>query len=76
MRELRLNAKEHATLLRIIDKELFDRNMSIEDLANELGVSVRSIYNYRSDSSRNPSKYLGAKLADYFGITLGEIRRG
>ena len=50
--------------------------MSLDDLAKELDVSRQSIYNYRKDSSRNPSKYLGAKIATYLDITLGDIRGG
>ena len=76
MRELRLNAKEHEKFLRLIENKLSERNMTIEDLAKEIEVSKQSIYNYRTDTSRNPSKYLGGKIATYLGITLGEIRRG
>lgn len=76
MRELRLNQKEHATFLKLIEKRLSERNMSIEDLADALGVSKQSIYNYRTDTSRNPSKYLGGKMATYLDISIGEIRRG
>lgn len=76
MRELRLNAKEHERFLRLIENKLSERNMTIEDLAKEIEVSKQSIYNYRTDTSRNPSKYLGAKIATFLGITAGEIRRG
>lgn len=74
MRELRLNAKEHEKFVWLMDRRLFSRNMSLDDLANALEVSRQSIYNYRNDSSRNPSKYLGAKIATYLEITLGDIR--
>lgn len=75
MRELRLSQREHANFVRIIENRLTERKMSIDDLAKEIGVSRQSIYNYRTDTSRNPSKYLGAKIAEYLQISLGEIRR-
>ena len=76
MRELRITAKEHENFLKLIEVRLSERDMTIEDLAKEIGVSRQSIYNYRTDTSRNPSKYLGGKIATYLKISMGEIRRG
>ena len=76
MRELRLTAKEHENFVRLMEKKLSEKEMSIEKLAQEIGVAKHSIYNYRTDTSRNPSKYLGGKIATYLNISIGEIRRG
>ena len=76
MRELRLTAKEHENFVRLMEKKLSEKEMSIEELAQEIGVAKHSIYNYRTDTSRNPSKYLGGKIATYLNISIGEIRRG
>lgn len=76
MRELKLTPKEHEVFLRLVEKRLNELDMSVDDLAVALDVSKQSIYNYRTDRSRTPSKYLGGKIATYLDISLGDIRRG
>lgn len=68
MREVRLSAKEHEKFLQVMECKLQEQNMTMVDLAKAIGVSERSIYNFRNDTSRNPSKFLGAKIANYFGL--------
>ena len=74
MREIRLSAREHERFLQAMEKRLQERDMTIVDLAEAIGVSERSIYNFRNDTSRNPSKFLGAKIANYLEIRPYEYR--
>lgn len=74
MREVRLSAKEHEKFLHVMECKLQEQNMTMVDLAKAIGVSERSIYNFRNDTSRNPSKFLGAKIANYLEIRPYEYR--
>lgn len=68
MREIKLNAKEHDRFLMAMEEKMSEREMSIDDLAEALGVKRQSIYNFRTDTSRNPSRYLAGKIATYLGM--------
>ena len=68
MREVRLNNKEHQKFILVMEQKMADRGMSIDDLADALEVKRKSIYNFRADTSRNPSRFLAAKIATYFGM--------
>lgn len=69
MREIKLTQKEHERFIQKVEQRLSDENMSTEDLAKAIGVSVRSIYNFRTDTSRNPSKFLAAKIATFLSLS-------
>lgn len=75
IRELKLNSVEHKKFCEVMHSKLNEKGMSLKELADEMGVSVRSIYNFEKDTSRNPSKYLGAKIANYLGIRPSEYRK-
>lgn len=68
MREVKLTQKEHIRFIQAMEKRLSEEGMNLMDLASEIGVSVRSIYNFRNDSSRNPSKFLAGKIATRLGL--------
>lgn len=68
MREVKLTQTEHIRFIQAMDKRMQEMNINMLTLAKEIGVSERSIYNFRNDRSRNPSKFLGAKIADYLGM--------
>ncbi len=74
MREVRLNAKEHSRFLKAMEKRMNDADLSIDDLADAIGVKRQSIYNFRTDTSRNPSKFLAGKIATYLEIRPSEWR--
>lgn len=73
-REVKLNEKEHIKFCNVFADKLIERNMSVQDLADEIGVSIRSIYNFRSDTSKNPSKFLAGKIATYLDIKPSEYK--
>lgn len=73
-REVRLNAKEHSRFIEVMKKKIADKEMTIADLAEEINVSPRSIYNFCKDTTRNPSKFLAAKIANYLDIKPSEYR--
>lgn len=68
VKEIRLNSKEHIKFLKVMHKKLDKKGLLTKDLAKEIGVSPRSIYNFESDTTRDPSRYLAAKIANYLGI--------
>jgi DNA-binding XRE family transcriptional regulator len=74
MREIRLNAKEHSRFLEVMEQKMSEQDLSIEDLAERIGVKKQSIYNFRTDTSRNPSKFLAAKIANLLGLTPKDWR--
>jgi len=74
MREVKLNHREHEKFIAVMEKRMNDQGMSIDDLADALGVKRQSIYNFRTDTSRNPSRFLAGKIATYFSMTPGEWR--
>ena len=74
MRELKLNSREHKKFLEVVEQKISEENMSYEDLADEIGVAVHSIYNFRSDTTRNPSRYLAAKIATRLNIKPKDYR--
>lgn len=74
VREIRLNAKEHKKFCQVMRDRCRDNDMSLDDLAREIGVSPRSVYNFCSDSTRNPSKFLAAKISNYLGIKPSDYR--
>jgi len=74
MREVRLTQKEHERFIQVMERKLQELDISIVDLAKAIGVSERSIYNFRNDKSRNPSKFLGAKIATYLDMTPKDWR--
>lgn len=74
MREVKLTQKEHIRFVQTMEQKLQQLGMTMVDLAKEIGVSERSIYNFRNDRSRNPSKFLGAKIATYLDMTPKDWR--
>lgn len=66
--EIRLSDKEHAKFVNAMFKKLDKKKMNIKDLAAELNVSPKSVYNFVGDSTKKPSKFLAAKIADYLEI--------
>lgn len=68
------NYREYKAFVDAMENELLNRNMSHQELADEIGVSVRSIYNFRGDKSRNPSRFLAGKIAVYLGIRSEQFR--
>ena len=75
MREIRLNTeRELMRFLDAVEKKMAERDLDNKKLAEELGVAVQSIYNFRTDNSRKRSRYLAAKLADYLEIRPYEYR--
>ena len=68
MREIKLNNKEHQRFLAVMEQKMSEQGMTIDDLADRLEVRRQSIYNFRTDKSRNPSRFLAAKIANYFGM--------
>lgn len=65
MREVKLTQREHEKFLQSMERKLADMDMTLDDLAKAINVSIRSIYNFRKDTSRNPSKFLAGKIATY-----------
>lgn len=55
-------------------KKLEAQGKSLKDLADELHVSIQSIYNFEKDTSRNPSRFLAAKIATELDISPKEYR--
>ena len=74
MRELKLNSREHKKFLKVMDEKLSEKDMSYEDLADEIGVALHSIYNFRTDTTRNPSRYLAGKICTYLNIKPKDYR--
>ena len=75
MREVRLNTeKEHERFIQAMEEHMSERNLDNKALAELIGVSIKSIYNFRRDTSRKPSRYLGAKLANALDIKPYEWR--
>ena len=74
MREVKLTQKEHERFIQVMERKLSDEDMSLDDLAKAINVSIRSIYNFRTDTSRNPSKFLAAKIATYLEMRPGDWR--
>ena len=74
MREVRLNAQQHVKFLAVMEKKLAERGMTMKELAEAIGVSERSIYNFRNDKSRDPSKFLGGKLATFLEMKPSDWR--
>lgn len=74
MREVKLNHREHERFLRVMEQRMSERDLSIDKLAEELGIARKSIYNFRADSSRNPSKFVAARIATYLEMKPGDWR--
>lgn len=68
MREIKLNAREHMKFLQVMELKMSEQDLSIEQLADAIGVKKQSIYNFRTDTSRNPSRFIAAKIATYLGM--------
>lgn len=47
-------------------------NKSLEEVAEEIGISYQSMQAYESDI-RNPRDQVKIKLANYFGTTVADI---
>lgn len=74
IRELKLNATEHIKFCEAMNSRLRKRDITINDFAKEIGVSPRSIYNFCRDTTRNPSKFLAAKIANALEIKPYEYK--
>lgn len=75
MREIRLSTeREHQRFLDAMEKHMSEQDLNNEQLAAALGVAKQSIYNFRTDKSRKPSKFLCAKIADFLEIRPYEWR--
>ena len=74
MREVKLNAREHERFLKVMEQKLSDRGMDIEELAEQIGVARQSLYNFRTDTSRNPSRFTAAKIATFLDMKPGDWR--
>lgn len=72
--EIKLNAKEHEKFCKAMHKKLKKRKMTVRDFAPTIGVAEKSIYNFEKDTTKNPSRYLAAKIANELGITSDEYR--
>lgn len=76
MREIRLGTeREHQRFLEVMERKMDEYEMGNKELAEALGVAVSSIYNFRADRSRNPSRFLAGKIATYLDIRPGDYRR-
>ena len=72
--EIKLNQKEHRRFCEVMHKRVKERGMTLQDLAHEMNVSIRSIYNFEKDTSRNPSRFLAGKIATTLDISPREYR--
>lgn len=71
-----LNASEHKKFCEAMHKALNKRGMTRKDLANEIGVAEKSIFNFECDTTRNPSKFLAAKIANHLDIKKKDYKSG
>lgn len=71
--ELRLSPKEREKFVNVMLRKL-EKKMTIKDLAADINVSPRSIYNFVGDATKPPSKFLAAKIADYLSIKPTEYK--
>lgn len=73
-REIRLNANEHKKFLIAMQHKMNERGMTLTDLAHEINIGRQTLYNFISDTSRNPSRYTAAKIANYLDIQPRDYR--
>lgn len=66
--EINLNIREHTKFIIEMDKKMQEKDMTIIELADEIGVSPKTIWNFRGDRNKKPSKYLAAKIHNYLGL--------
>ena len=74
MREIRLSAKEHERFLAAMEKKMTEKGISIDELAEVMNVKKQSIYNFRTDRSRDPSRFLAGKIATALDMKPGDWR--
>lgn len=67
-REIKLNAKEHSRFVSLMKKKCADRGITLEQLATEIEVAPKSLYNFIADTTRNPSRFTAAKIANHLEI--------
>lgn len=72
--EIKLSAKEHAKFCDAMHKKLDSEGLSVKEFSKEIGVKPQSIYNFENDKTRNPSKFLAAKIANALKIDSKEYR--
>lgn len=63
MREIKLTLNEHLKFVQKMNAVMTERGMNMVELADQIGVSVRTIYNFRNDASKSPSKFTAGKIA-------------
>lgn len=74
MKEVKLNAREHARFIEVMERKMADAGMTIDDLAEAINVKRQSIYNFRTDRSRDPSRFLAGKIATALEMKPGDWR--
>lgn len=58
-----------------LDDLLYERNMSVSALANQLGIDRKSIYGYmHGESDLKLSTMI--RIADYFGVSIDWLVKG
>jgi len=70
--EIKLNAKEKALFVGVMNQKLKEKGMTVYELADKMGKPVKSIYNFMS--SKSCSRFLAAELADFLNIDKSEYR--
>lgn len=82
--ELKLNYREFKIFREIVYEEMEKRGFNFQDLADELGVARKSLFNWAYTTvdtngyrkgCKPPSKFLSAKLANYFKIERSRYKR-
>lgn len=66
--EIRLSEKEHTKFCNVMHERLKKEGISVKEFSEQLGVKPQSIYNFENDKTRNPSKFLAAKIANALKI--------
>ena len=66
--ELQLNEKEFRRFERVCRKRIEKRGLTFVKVAEDIGVSKKSLYNFFGDHRHSKSKYIAAKLANYLEL--------
>lgn len=74
MYELRLVASSKQKFVDVARHRLADRNMTLKDLADEIGRPVNSVYGFFNSYKKKPNRFIAAEIANALNMKQEDWR--
>jgi hypothetical protein len=74
MYELRLSPSEKEKFVNVARYRLYNRNMTLKDLAAKIDRPVNSVYGFFNSYKKKPNRFLAAEIANALNMKQSDWR--